>query len=177
MKAIASLIMAAGLAVAALPASGETRVSVSYGAAPAMNYVASYHNHRDFKGAWGTVNAEVDHALTDRLLVGVSYTFSSSAGLKGKPAEDISATWHSLLANVRFRYLTTGSLTVYGRAGIGVLIDYYTPSWADSYNCTSFAFQFSPIGIDWSFTPHFAAFVEAGFGVQGVAQAGLRVGF
>lgn len=170
-------MFAALMWLAGLPSAAETRISVSYGAAPAMNYIASYHNHRDFKGTWGTVNAEVDHAITSRFLIGLSYTFSSSPGLKGNPADDISATWHSLLVNARFRYVTTGPLTVYGRAGIGVLIDYYTPSWADSYNCTSFAFQVSPICIDWNFTPRLAAFVEAGFGVQGVAQAGIRFGF
>lgn len=157
-----------------------TEFSVFYGAFPASNFIATYRDHYDLKNSWGTVGFSFDHSMTDRWIVGVSYNFSTSPGLYGVSGDDehdLDATWHTLLANVRYVYLRTGRVSFYGHAAVGVTVGYLSPEWRDSYNITRFAFQVSPIGVQYGLGRRFACFAEAGLGMQGIVQAGLRLRF
>ena len=57
---------------------------------------------------------------------------------------------------------------------MGAVISHMMPYHGDSYNCTYFAYQFSPLGAHVSISPSWAIFGELGFGAQGLLQVGFR---
>lgn len=176
MKRIVILI---AVAVAAMTASArDTEVSVSYGALPAMSQIAEYHDHwHGMNHCWGAVNFTIDHRFADNLWVGLNYTFSTADSNYAYADRYGKVTWHGLMVNVRYEWARIASLKLYSHAGVGALVEYYTPSWGDTYNRTHIGFQASPIGAEYDLTPHVGVFAEAGYGVQGVIKAGIRVGF
>lgn len=154
-------------------------LSVAYGLQPVQNYMATYRDHYDLKNAWGSVNLQLSRRLDFvPLIVGVGYSISSSPGLKntGDGNSDVSAVWHTLTANVRYSYYTRGRFSVFAHAALGVQIGYLSPPWRDSYNITRFAWQASPIGVQYDFSRWFAGYIEAGMGTQGIIQIGVRAG-
>lgn len=157
----------------------QSAISVSYGAFPTMNYFSGYRGGYDFRHAWGTVNVAIEHNFfTPRLMLGVNYSFSSSPGVQAGTlgaGADVSAAWHTLMTSARYSYWQRGRLTVYGRLGVGVNIGYFTPSWTDSYNITRFAFQLSPICLDYRIAGVLSGFMECGMGNEGIVQVGARV--
>lgn len=169
-------IFAMLLCVAAASAR-DTEVSVSYGAFPATNHLGVYRGHWSGIDGWGTVNATIDHRFAPDLWIGLNYTYSSAESDHAYHGRYGEITWHGLMANVRYQWYNRGSLILYSHVGIGVLVEYYSPSWEDSYNRTNMAFQLSPLGAQYDLSPHIGIFAEAGFGVQGVIKAGFRIGF
>ncbi len=109
--------------------------------------------------------------------MGLSYTLSSADTDRANAHGGGDITWHGLMMNARYEWLDRGKWRLYSHAGAGVLITYYSPGWIDSYNTTRFAFQASPIGVEFDPTPSFGVFAEAGYGISGVVQAGIRIGF
>lgn len=181
MKRLITAALALILAVTGAAAQSPqraTELSVSYGAFPATNYMATYRNHYDLSNAWGTVNVELARRLADRWIIGLSYGFSSSPGLRGADHldRDVDATWHNMMANFRFTYLYTNGWVFYGHAAVGITLGYFSPSWEESYNNTRFAWQCSPIGIEYDFNRYFGLYFEAGMGNQGIVQLGFRLG-
>lgn len=176
MKKILFIIMCAMLGVASATAR-DTEVSVSYGAMPAMKSLGVYHNHWNDMDCWGAVNATIDHRFAPGLWIGLNYTYSSADSDTALDGRYGKVTWHGLMVNVRYHWLSRGPLTLYSHVGIGALVEYYSPSWEDSYNRTNMAFQVSPLGLQIDFLPNAGVFAEAGYGVQGIIKAGLRIGF
>ena len=161
------------------PEPRNTEVSVSYGALPVMSQIPYYHNHWDGLGqTWGTVNFTIDHRFADALWIGMSYTYSGDSSDRIDAAgHSGDIVWHGLMVNVRYEWMRNGDFTLYSHAGVGVLIAYYSPDNRDSWNRTGCAFQLNPIGAQWDFSHHAGLFAEAGYGVQGIIKAGIRVGF
>lgn len=180
MKLYKSLLLAAAVIAGTFTANAARtyELSISYGLEPAQNYMATYRDHYGLSNAWGSVNLELSRSLGFvPLKVGVGYSISSSSGLKNRTSgADVSAVWHSLTANARYTYYKKGKFEVYAHAAVGVEIGYFTPSWRDSYNNTRFAWQASPVGLQYDFAPFAAGFFEAGMGTQGLLQVGFRVG-
>lgn len=81
------------------------------------------------------------------------------------------------MTNVRYHWCNRGPVSLYSHAGVGVLVEYFSPSWEESYNRTTFAFQVSPLGIEFNILPGMGLFGEVGYGVQGIAKVGFRLGF
>ena len=161
------------------PLSRDTEISVSYGALPCMSQIPYYYNNWEGLGqTWGTVNFTIDHRFADAMWIGMSYTYSGdSSNLIDAAGHSGDITWHGLMVNARYEWLRRGALTLYSHAGVGVLIAYYSPDNRDSWNRTGCAFQLSPIGAQWDFSHTAGIFAEAGYGVQGIIKAGVRVGF
>ncbi|MCM1292258.1 MAG: hypothetical protein NC111_03660 [Bacteroides sp.] len=176
MKKILFSILLAVFAIGQLSAR-DTEVSVSYGAMPAMKSLGVYHNHWDGLDNWGAINATIDHKFAPGLWIGLSYTYSSADSDHAWDGRYGKVTWHGLMANVRYEWLHRGPVTMYSHVGIGALVEYYSPSWEDSYNRTNMAFQISPVGLQIDIIPQLGVFAEAGYGVQGIIKAGLRFGF
>lgn len=176
MKRLALLVLAALVSAAAVSAR-DTEVSVSYGAMPAMKYIGSYHGHWHGVDSWGAVNATIDHQFVPNLWMGLGYTYSSGDSNRASHGRYGQVTWHGLTVNMRYEWLHRGPVVMYSHLGLGVLVEYYSPSWQDSYNRTQMAFQVSPLGLQYDLAGAVGAFIEAGYGVQGIIKAGLRVGF
>lgn len=155
----------------------DTELSASYGAMPAMKSLGVYHNHWHDLDCWGSANFTIDHKFAPGLWIGLGYTYSSADSDHALEGRYGKVTWHGLMVNVRYEWLHRGPLTMYTHVGIGALVQYYSPSWEDSYNRTNMAFQLSPIGLQVDIVPQFGLFAEAGYGVQGIVKAGLRLGF
>lgn len=176
MKKIALLIIAVVAGISSAMAR-DTEVSVSYGAMPAMHNLGAYRNHWQDLDGWGSVNATIDHKFAPNLWIGLSYTYSSADSNTAWDGRYGKVTWHGLMANLRYEWYHRSLLTLYSHVGIGALVEYYSPSWEDSYNRTNMAFQVSPVGAQIDFIPQAGIFAEAGYGVQGIIKVGLRIGF
>lgn len=171
------LFIAMALALGQAAQARDTEVSVGYGAIPAMAHVKAYRGGWNDITPWGSFSFTIDHRFAERLWIGLDYTVSSASSDHVSPLGNGDVTWHALMVNARMEWLRRGRLTAYSHAGIGVIINYFSPSWRDSYNSTRFAFQASPIGVQWDVVPAVGVFAEAGYGIQGIVKAGVRVGF
>lgn len=176
-KKLVTAFVAAAFALAAWAECPDTEVCVSYGALPAMRFVPAYYNHWNRMNPWGAVAVSVDHRFADRLWLGLSYTISSASAKDVSQGREGSIAWHSLMVHSRYEYWRRGAWSAYCSLGVGVLIAYMQPEWEPTYNRTMFAFQASPVGVAWQALPNLDFFGEAGFGVQGIVRAGVRVDF
>ncbi|MCH5347322.1 MAG: outer membrane beta-barrel protein [Muribaculaceae bacterium] len=185
MKKILILAALFTAAVATHAAPRGTEIGVSYGAFPAMQSIGAYNGNWDGINPWGAVNITIDHTFAPRLKLGLSYTLSSASTANATtltPAGRATAaggdiTWHALMVNARYDWLSRPRWRMYSTAAAGVLVSYYSPGWRDSYNNTRLGFQVSPVGFEVDLAPAVGLFAEAGYGVQGILQAGLRIGF
>ncbi|MBO4956110.1 MAG: outer membrane beta-barrel protein [Muribaculaceae bacterium] len=171
------LLLAAALIIPAASQARTTEISASYGIAPAMRSLGAYHHPWHTLDNWGAVNVTFDHSFAPNLWVGLSYTLSSSSSDTAYEQRYGKITYHGLMTNVRYHWCNRGPVSLYSHAGVGVLVEYFSPSWEDSYNRTTFAFQVSPLGIEFNILPGMGLFGEVGYGVQGIAKVGFRLGF
>lgn len=176
MKKLITVILIAFAAVATSQAR-ETEVSVSYGAMPAMQSLGVYHNHWHNLDYWGAMNFTIDHRFAPNLWIGLAYTYSSADSNTALDGRYGKAYFHGLTANVRYEWYSRGPIRLYSHVGVGALVEYYSPSWEDSFNRTNVAFQVSPVGVEANLAPNVGFFAEAGYGVQGIIKAGVRIGF
>lgn len=152
----------------------EMNLSLSYGGYTLMD-AADYHDGwSGVNNAWGAINLSYNVKLLPKFWIGPSYTFSSTT-TKGPHHSNIA--YHAIMLNARYDYYQNSLVTVYGRMGVGAEISHMQPKGFDSYNKGYFAFQLSPVGVDFDLTPMFTLFGEAGFGVQGLLQVGARLNF
>lgn len=176
MKKIALLlIFAMGAAFSSL--ARDTELSVSYGASPAMNHLGAYRNDWNGLDGWGALNLTIDHRFAPALWIGLNYTYSSADSDHAWDGRYGKVVWHGVMVNVRYEWYQRAGLKLYSHVGIGALVEYYCPSWKPDYNHTNMAFQLSPVGVEYDVIPAVGLFAEAGYGCQGVAKVGIRVGF
>lgn len=172
------VIILALLSATAGVAARDTEVSLSYGVAPAMSHLSAFNGHwNGMSNCWGTVNATIDHRFAENLWIGLNYTFSTAGSDHAVADRYGKLTWHGLMCNIRYEWYTAPRWRLYSHIGVGVLVEYFDPSWEDSYNRTNWAFQASPIGIEGDLCRNVALFAEFGYGMQGVGKAGIRIGF
>lgn len=150
----------------------RTEITLGYGGFTQMDATDCRDGWRGVNNAWGAVTAGVNYRLTNKLWVGPSYTFSSTH-TKGHPHSAIA--YHVLLAYGRYDYYRNSIFTLYGHLGLGVIISYLQPWGGDSYNCSYFGVQVSPIGAMARVSRNVSLYGEVGYGVQGVLQVGVRV--
>lgn len=179
MRFLKTIAAAALLAICTAPTvtARDTEVGFSYGAMPAMKNIDAYNGGWDGISPWGAVSMTIDHRFASRLKAGLSYTLSTASTDHTGVIGGGDITWHALMVNARYDWMEKGRWRLYSHAGAGVLITYFSPSWRDSYNTTRFAFQASPLGAEFDIAPSFGLFAEAGYGIEGIVQAGFRIGF
>ncbi len=171
-KLLLVLIAVVGLSAGAK--AQKMNLSLSYGGYTLMD-ASDYHDGwHHVNNAWGAINLGFNVQVLPKFWVGPSYTFSSTT-TKGKHSSDIA--YHAIMLNGRYDYYRNRLLTVYAHMGIGAEISHMQPYEGDAYNKGYFAFQLSPVGVDVQLSPLFTMFGEAGFGVQGLLQVGMRLNF
>ena len=161
------------MGIASAASAQRTEITVGYGGYTQMDATDCHDGWRHVKNAWGALTAGINYRLTNRLWVGPSYTFSST-NTKGGPDRSHIA-YHVLLANAKYDYYRNSIFTLYGHAGVGVIISYMQPWGGDSYNNTYFGLQISPIGAQANVGRNVALYGELGYGAQGLLQVGVRV--
>ena len=123
---------------------------------------------------WGAATLGYNYYLTNHISVGAQIVYSSS---KTKIAEtSYKNNYISIMPDVRYSWFNQSWFSLYSRVGAGVLIRHinYTEK-IDSENDTKFAYQISPIGLDFGKT--IIGFAEFGLGVSGTIIVGARYRF
>ena len=165
--ALLALIVSAGASKA-----DAVEQQVGYGGYTQMDATNCHDHWHGVNNAWGALTAGVNFNVLRNFAIGPSYTFSSCT-TKGGP-EHSSIAYHAIMLNGRYHYWSNRIVSLYGHVGLGAVISHMMPYHGDSYNCTYFAYQFSPLGAHVSISPSWAIFGELGFGAQGLLQVGFR---
>lgn len=172
-KIILMLVVAIGAAVNAT--AQKVNISASYGGYTQMD-ACDMSDGIHASPAWGALTVVANFNVAPKLWIGPSYTFSSA---KVKSSSSSSLYYHAILFNARYDYYRNSICTVYAHGGIGVDIT-RKPALGcagEPGNSTYFAFQASPVGAEVQLSREFTIFGEAGFGAQGLLQAGFRINF
>lgn len=137
----------------------------------------------------GTVNAGFLIHVSKPFAIGVSYTYNSAeydlhVG-SSKPLGKFESRCNTVMFNAKFNWLNIKSFSLYSRAAAGIMMkkgessdmDGRTESLFNGVDLdeNSFAWHFSPVGLDWNFTRHLALFAEGGVGASGYAMAGIKI--
>lgn len=170
-KYFIALITLVGMTVAAN--AQKTDITISYGGYTQMDATDTHDGWHSVNNAWGALNLGVNFNVARNLWIGPSYTFSSCSTKGGENHSNIA--YHAIMMNGRYEYFRNHVVNLYGHVGIGAIISHMMPKWSDSYNCTYFAIQASPIGAEVDLNRDFTLFGEFGFGAQGLIQVGCRI--
>ncbi len=170
-KYFIALITLIGMSVAAN--AQKTEITISYGGYTQMDASDCHDGWHSVNNAWGAINAGVNFNVARNLWIGPSYTFSSCTTKGGENHSNIA--YHALMMNGRYEYFRNRTVNLYAHLGVGALISHMMPKWSDSYNCTYFAYQISPVGAEVDLNRDFTLFGELGFGAQGLIQVGFRI--
>ena len=174
-KLLLTLVAAVAMVMTAFAASAQkAEIAFSYGGYTQMDATDCHDGWHGVKNAWGAVTGAVNFNVARNLWVGPSYSFSSTT-TKGGP-EHSSIAYHVIMLNGRYHYWRNSIVTLYGHLGLGCEISHMMPRHDDSYNCTYFAYQISPLGAQFNISRSVSMFGELGFGAQGVLQVGFRFG-
>lgn len=166
------LLLVAALGMTLSASAQKTEIQVGYGGYTQMDACDCHDGWSHVNTAWGAVTAGVNFKVTPKMWLGPTYTFSSTKTDGGKYASKIA--YHAIMLNGRYEYYRTSKVTVYAHLGLGAVVSHMQPHGGDSYNCTYFAFQISPVGAQMSLSRNASIFGELGFGAQGLLQVGFR---
>ena len=179
---------------------------VGYGISPLKScYPDSKFTHSGYSADF--INSDKDYSpyfsvgylyhISDRWAVGATFgmrtlsqTLSLHASAVPYHAKLKSNQWN-LMLTTRYTWKRWNTAAIYSRVGIGVArmnkadIDYYDETVKEELQTFGIgglkkgrvAWQINPIGAEWSFVKHLAAFAEVGAGADGIGVAGLKVWF
>lgn len=170
-KFFLAILAVVGISLSA--SAQKTELYFGYGGYTQMDACDMHDDWDGVKTAWGGVTAGLNFKVAPKIWIGPSYTFSSTT-TKGGPHHSKIA-YHAILMNGRYEYYRNSIVTLYGHLGLGVEVSHMQPRGHDSYNCTYFAIQASPLGAQVGINRNFTLFGELGFGAQGLLQVGCRI--
>ena len=171
-------------------------VLMNHGSGPSSSYPGtdfkSPISYSDIK-SWGSVNVMYMRDFSSKFAGGVSYSYSSFKADEMNPTSDFGLPTthsHSVMLNARWKWVSGERFTLYSRVGAGARFNSASLPNGDATNVgpvgkdeilkknkTDFAWQVSAIGADYKVCDHFRVFAEAGAGVQGCIQAGVKTIF
>ena len=170
------LISLAVIAATTFGASSQGKeLTVSYGGYTQMDAMDMHDGWHGVNTAWGALNVGFNFQINSKFWIGPSYTFSSTT-TKGGPHHS-NIAYHAFMINGRYQYYRSGLFSMYAKAGLGIEFSHMQPRGDDAYNKCYCAFQLVPIGAQFDLNRTVALFAEAGFGAQGLFQAGCKFRF
>ncbi len=127
--------------------------------------------------ATGSITAQYMHNLNDKWGIGISASYES---VNAKQKEfDWKDKYVSIMPTARYRWSHKGKLGMYSRVAAGVTINSYEDhsvnGEAEKKTDTVLGWQVSPLGIEYG-NKKVSGFFEVGWGYQGLAIAGVRLG-
>lgn len=167
---LVALVALVGLVGAASAQKAE--IQLGYGGYTPMDATDCHDGWGGVNNAWGAVTLGVNFNVARNFWIGPSYSISTCT-TKGGP-DHSSIAYHVLMLNGRYNYWRNSMVTLYGHVGLGAVISHMMPHHMDSYNCTYFAYQFTPLGASVGISRSVTLFGELGFGAQGLLQVGAR---
>lgn len=170
------VLLAATLAFAGtlVTKAQNVELQINYGGFTQMDCMDMHDGWHSVNSAWGALTGGMNFKVAPKFWIGPSYSFSSTSTKGGSDASHIA--YHVIMFNGRYEYYSTRSVKLYGHLGLGVDISYMQPKFGDNYSKGYFAFQISPLGAQFDLNKKFSLFGEIGFGAQGLAQVGFRIG-
>ena len=130
----------------------------------------------------GAFHLGYKYRLSDRISAGATVLYEhskSDALLNDEEKGEFKNNYYTLAAEMDYRYLSKGNLSLYGTLGAGATL--YAQKYAanngdkDSNDTVHFNFQVTPIGIKYG--SKIGVFMEAGFGYKGILSAGAFIRF
>ena len=133
---------------------------------------------------WGSVNVGYLYSISRNLAIGLSYNYSTTKADLWLPNAELASakrkdTYHIVMPGAKYEWLTWKHFAFYSKAGVGIIFGKRKVSSENGFMKEStekkrfFAWQASPIGIEWGNTC-IAGFVEGGIGAVGCVQVGVR---
>ena len=137
----------------------------------------------------GTLNIGYLHKISNKVSLGLSYTYSTVSGEVHMGTSIALANSeiknHIVLINTKFSWVQKSKFSVYSRLGLGVkfsskakftdINSLFTPQKQDGIK--RIAWQASIIGAEWHFTNNLSLFAEGGAGLQGCILTGAKLHF
>lgn len=150
------------------------------------------YSSRDEKPS-GTINIGYAYHLSNYFAIGLNYSYGTvkrgiHIGSSNKLAE-MKNDIHTFMLTTKYEWLHTEKFSFYSRAAAGILnlnngkfsdVNDHERPFLNSDKIEDkkgFAWQVSPIGVDWDFVKNAALFVEGGIGNCGFALAGIKLKF
>lgn len=132
----------------------------------------------DIEKEIGAIYLGFGYEINPWLTIGMQFSYSRNTGtvpeLRGGRMRD---NWFSFLPTVRVNWMRSRSITLYSRVAAGFTLGNRDElSTVTSYTARAFGWQLSPLGFEWS-KGLVGLFVEGGYGMTGVASAGIRLKF
>ncbi|GAB6007970.1 outer membrane beta-barrel protein [Dysgonomonas reticulitermitis] len=181
------------IAIGATAQKGKHEVTVGFGLGTTSEFVDAladvivsgltqnaYSSDKSYTGAF---HLGYKYGITDRFAAGGTFIYEngkSDAYFDKDKIGKFSNNYYTIAAEAEYKYVRSGSFSLYGLLGAGATIysQKYTAndnSKNESDNNAHFNFQISPIGI--KLGRNIGAFAEAGFGYKGIISAGLFARF
>ncbi|MCQ2287889.1 MAG: hypothetical protein MJZ74_02200 [Muribaculaceae bacterium] len=151
---------------------------VSWGVMPAPLWLNVFETvfslgKASFKNDTQAISAHYMRNLNKTFAVGGDVTFQHQWGAsEGRNVQ--SATYVTVMPSARARWFNRKRVSVYSRLAVGACV--CMPKGKEEENDVFFAFQASPVGVDFG-SEKVRGFVEVGAGFQGFVLAGVKVGF
>jgi hypothetical protein len=131
----------------------------------------------------GVFHLGYKYGITNRFAAGGTFVYEdikSDTYVEKDKIGKFRNNYYTFAAEAEYKYLRSGSFTLYGLLGAGATIyrQKYTAndnSKNESNSNVHFNFQVSPIGI--KLGKNIGAFAEAGFGYKGILSVGFFAGF
>ncbi|MGV0754700.1 outer membrane beta-barrel protein [Empedobacter brevis] len=163
--------------------SSKHEISVGYGIAPVQEFGTLINDgvlmgiagrKSDHISGSGAINATYRYMINNRFSVGVSGFWSQSKVTYKDPSG--KSTWNvfGVMANGKYNYIAKEKFQLYGNAGLGYA-NYNNKTDNDKSSFGSLAYQVSPIGVYYG--KNIGVFCEAGFGYNGILNAGVSYKF
>lgn len=157
-------------------------ISLCYGAAPVTDWIDSYSDMltglftgetSDLDG-WGAVTVIYNFRLTRSFSLGGQVVYSSNEEKFRRTGSTIDNRYWSVMPTAKWCWLNLRIFSLYSRVGVGATFS-RSKTVGRSDSTTQFAFQVSPVGLE--FGGRLAAFAEGGIGVSGCLLIGARYRF
>lgn len=122
------------------------------------------------------ISVEYLYEIAPKLKVGAALTYQRmSAKLEGKKGVNNAI---SIMPAIKYSWIDKDHFALYSKAAVGYCLNLKSgdKELRDEFEQHHFAFQASLIGAEVG-SQNIRAFVEAGYGFQGIVQAGIKVRF
>lgn len=168
---------------------GKTEFHVGYGLLTAPDLINGFSNlftgallpgmveRIDSKG-FGTVFGGIDYYLGNRFALGIQYDYASFENqyeMQNESNASLKNRYHTIMVRGKGIWVNKPQFQLYSAFSAGPSFVHAENDKKETKDNVTFAFQGSPVGI--RVGNHFAFFLEAGFGYQGMVSGGLSARF
>ncbi len=158
-------------------------LSASYGTMPISDWASVFGGmfsvmltgQATSLSTWGGVAVGYNYRVTRTLGVGARLGYSSNVTTGKSTGQEITNAYWSLMPEVKWNWVNGKVVSLYSRAGAGVVLNAATSYDNQHDSSLLFAWQVYPLGIEVG--KSVAGFLEGGLGMAGTIVAGVSYRF